>query len=276
MASSLTKGALRTVEAGRTVVASVRTHNAQASAELDALYRPVLREGETMPDWAFVQELGARLVEDAETEVIQEDQNHSREKVKRKGEREDRGRRQKAVSGRLRSMSQIIEGSHQDGVEARRRAGLDRPPEELPFALYQQSRRVQQILRDPDLDLGEPLSQASTVDPGGLAGDMESPLADLGAVLDELNGGLKRTAQSGMKRRQALDRHRRVYVHVAATQESYYRVAGLGDLADRMRPIVRSRPRPVSPQEPQPSPEGTEPSPDESRPPAPNEGAPAP
>ena len=71
---------------------------------------------------------------------------------------------------------------------------------------------------------------------------------------EELTAGIQRLRklldESLLTKRRALKENRRVYLSVARIQENYYRLAGLGDLADRIRTEVHkiSRPRIRSPE----------------------------
>jgi hypothetical protein len=69
-------------------------------------------------------------------------------------------------------------------------------------------------------------------------------LVDLMAALTVVR---KRTDESLVAKRQALARHHRRYLNVARVQEAYYRLAGLDELADRIRPFKRSPRRPPEP-----------------------------
>lgn len=253
MASTLSKTALRGIESGRAVSAAARAHSEPVGAALETLYRPVLRDGETMPDWVFVQELNARLLDGSVGQVILTDEEHRDELVEEVAFREDRDSGTRTVQRRIRDERKSFAGAH--GDESLKHVGLDKPPERKSLAVYRQGSHIVRMLRVPDLKLQPARSGAVAVNPAGVADEMEPEVEALGESLANLDRQRKATDESLVAKDEAVDQLRRTYVDVARSQESYYRLAGKDELADRMRPSIRRFTRGSS----QPSPDSGEP-----------------
>ena len=76
-----------------------------------------------------------------------------------------------------------------------------------------------------------------------------------------ITGMRKRADESIVAKREAQKRHRRIYSNVARIQEGLYRLAGLDELADRIRATVPRKAREAEEAaEPNGAPESPEPS----------------
>jgi hypothetical protein len=265
MASPLTKTALRSLETGKQVAAAGRTHKERIAAKLEERYRKVLHEGETMPDWALVMELNSRLLDGAGDEVIVADEAYRDKLVQVTAGRDDRNGKTTVVQGRIRGERKSFAGAH--GEESLMHVGLDRPPEQKPLAVHRQGEHIVGTLRRPGLPLSAPRSSAVSVDPAGVAEEMEPEVAALGQSLDGLDRLYRESDQALVNRKSALASQRRTYVNVARSQEAYYRLAEEDELADRIRPSLRRATRKTQPVEGEPSKEGEQPG--ETGPPAP-------
>ncbi len=236
MASPLTKTALRSLETGRIVVAAGRTHREPIAAKLAERYAAVLGAEETMPDWSFIMELNARLLDRAGQAVLEADQLYRDQLVAIGLERGQRDESKEEIKKRIRDERQSFGGAH--GDKGLRILGLDRPPERKPLALYRQAKAILESLRQPGLDL-ETRSSAIVVDPLAVANEMEPMVEALGQSLEKIDRMLKESVEALVGRRNALKGQREAYVDIALFQEALYRLVEEDEIADRIRPSLR-------------------------------------
>jgi hypothetical protein len=235
------------------VVTSTRTANARVSVALDQLYAGVLREGEVPPPWDLVQEAQARILDQSTAEVVGTDDRHRRNLVEASQLRRQRQQLIRSLERRIRDLRKSFDGHH--GEASLELVGLEDPPAETQAALTKQVQDVLLRLRDPVLELPPPQPGVTALDPGQIADAIEADVGALTEVMAALTTARKRSDESLVAKREALALHRDRYLNVARIQEAFYRLVGLHDLADRIRPLGRPWRRPPEPaEEPPPAP----------------------
>ncbi|MEM7585408.1 MAG: hypothetical protein AAF560_18610, partial [Acidobacteriota bacterium] len=110
------------------------------------------------------------------------------------------------------------------------------------LAIGNQMRELVTRMRDPNLAgiLPEPAAGQPTVDLEAVATAWEERGTRLDQLNAEVEADVNRAQESRVLLREALRRSRRLYANVGRLQEGIYRLAGLDDLADRMRATQRA------------------------------------
>ena len=248
MNSQTSKAALKSLDLTEFLVMSTRTQKPNVSARLTQVFHPAVSraegEGVSAPDWDQVQESHAGLLESSAAEVRRTDKVHRLNKVKLSEMRRRRTTLVGALKTRHRDLRSSFSGTY--GREALPLVGLDAPPERRFVAIREQQLEVLERLRDPDLvsRLPEPRAGQAALDLAALADAIEAEILELEEAMEAIQRMQKQVDESLVVKRETLKQHRRLYVNVARIQESYYRLAGLDDLAERIRSPELPRRRP--------------------------------
>ncbi len=232
------KAVLERKKAAATVIAASRRWAASAAEALGELLRPLLREGETLPDLVILFELLARLLEGHWRRLEAADQGCCRA-------RELRGlwlEKLTVATSELRRMMvdlrALLRGIFGTGP-ARRPLGFTGKTSYDPVSLGRQAGYAIDRLRDGAQTLSPAACQAST-------GDRESwarPVERAAGVLERtrvsasLAGKQAEAAAAELKRARA--RFDDVFVPIAGWLEATYRVAGRDQRAAAVRPSRR-------------------------------------
>lgn len=225
---------------------STRTQLSTVSPQLGAIFSvlPPRGEGEVprQLDWNEVQLHNADLIEQAVLDVQQASQAYRFAKITVLDFARDRRDGFSGLQKRHRSHQKIMAGSR--GKRGLTLTGLKAPPVTTMLGMREQSALVLRRYEDPSMPaklIAIPKEETS------------GPRPDLEVLSQELKGdlGLFETAHNGwtqakkvrdeaiLARTAARKRLRRIVTNVARVQEGYYRLAGLDDLADRLRLTVR-------------------------------------
>ncbi len=249
MNSQTSKAALKSLDLTEFLVMSTRIQKPSVSGELVQVFRPVIPEGESagipMPDWDGLQESHALILEASATEVRRADQAHRINKVTMTERRRKRRKLVGNLKTRHRDLRSSFSGTY--GKEALALVGLDAPPERRFVAVREQQLEILERLRDGELasQLPEPRSGQAPLDLAAIADSMEAEILELEEIMEAIKRMQKRVDAALVAKRETLRRHRRLYLNVARIQESYYRLAGLDELADRIRSPKLPRRKPA-------------------------------
>lgn len=262
MSSQITKPALQLVEKTEFLVSSVRTHKPTLGANLaelpPELFPGVGGEEPTAPDWNHLQDWNIAALEASAEEVRQTDQDHRENLVQLAQLRADRRALLTRFQTGHRALRDSFTGTY--GKDSLPLVGLDSPPARASLAAREQLREVISRMRDPELAEGlpDPLAGQSSIDLVSLSDAREAEIKRYDENGAELKSMRKRVVESRVRRLEARARNRRAYSNFARIQEGLYRLAGLDDLADRIRFNARSpnkkteeptEPRPEQPEQ---------------------------
>lgn len=144
--------------------------------------------------------------------------------------------------------------------------GFDERTFQDPAPLLMQADRIVEHLRGDEFARAEYVFEGDDFDPKKYADRIEASSGDLRDSLDEVAEANRQTQARAREKRALADEYDGVYLHGARVFESYCRLVGEDEIADRVRPATpqpaRTEPEPdVPPEEP---PEETQP--DESPP----------
>ncbi len=227
-------------------------------------------EAPSAPDWDYFQEWGIAALEQSSKEVRQTDRDLRKSRVRLKKARRDRNRAAKIIFAGHRSLRTSFKGTH--GPESLALVGLEEEPAAALQAAREQMSEAVGRMRDPQLagELPPPLAGQRPIDLESVADARAAELDDFDARMDEIDELRKQTDEALVVRNEALARGRRVYANVGRLLEGVYRLAGLDELADRIRVTRRasrkkeeepespeaSAEQPAQPESPQPEEEG--------------------
>lgn len=244
MGSQTTVATLRSLDLGEYVITSTRTQKPEVSGELGHLFLKVVpddRQSEvTVPDWDQIQEANASLLECSLANVRDKDQAHRLNQVTWDQMRADRKTLIDDLRDQHRGLRLIVTGTY--GADALPLVGLDAPPEVRMVAVREQALELLERLREPRLaaQLPAPRTGVAPLDLEAIADGIETKIRELETLLAEMKRMRTTLDASLVARRHALQHHNQIYLNVARVQEAYYRLAGLDELAKRIRTVFRA------------------------------------
>ena len=244
MSTQTSKAALRELERNEFLVTSIRTEQPTVSLRVSQTVHEVLADGEgeppPAPDWDLLQQHHIALLEASAAEVRRTDRVHRLNLVRDRRLRQDRREQVTVLRSGHNDLRQSFTGTY--GEKALPFVGLDAAAEYTFLPLREQMVEVLDRMRDPDLAarLPAPRSGQSPIVLGPLADEREVEVDRLSETMKAINRMDKRLDGSLFAKRAAQARHRRIYSNVAKMQEGLYRLAGLDELADKIRVTVRS------------------------------------
>ena len=267
MSSQISGTALLYLEKTEFLASSTRTHKPTANASLEEVPLELFAgagEVPPAPDWNLLQEWNLAALEASAAEVRQTDQAHRENLVQLAQLRADRRDLLERFKIGHRALRDSFTGTY--GPKSLPLMGLDAPPARASLAAREQLREVVSRMRDGELakSLPEPIAGQTPIDLETLSAAREADIVLYDKTSAEFKRTRKRVDESRLARKEARARNRRVYSNVARVQEGLYRLAGLGDLADRIRFTVRSpnkKKEEPAPQTPEPDGQSTDPSP---------------
>ncbi len=258
MASQISRAALKLLEKTEFLVTSMRNLKTVAVVQLGVIFHEILSavDGEppAEPDWGLMHDGNLALLEASAGQVRRTDRAYRRDRVRDRQLRRDRRQHVRRLKEGHRDLRQSFTGTY--GAEALPLVGLDAALARRFVAIREQMQEVVERMLDPELAARLPAPRAgqSAIDLETLAAARQSEIEDLEATMEAIKGMRKRLDASIVARDKAQKRHRRVYANVARVQEGLYRLAGLDDLADRIR-VTEPSPRQKKEAEEEPRPE---------------------
>lgn len=250
MVSMATANRVKEVQA---VNASVETHGEAVAAAIVAALAPLLREGETMPDVAFLFELVGRKMVQAGGELSAADDAHEAELADDPPWRAKRDAAATLVRGALVDLRDAVTTAH--GPDAARLLALQEPPSFEPTVLAEEAPRVLGKLRDETLELPPAKRRGVKVDLGELAEEIDAGLGGLDEALAVLRREGRESERTLTAKHRALAAFDAAVGPGTALIVAAFRLGGRGDLAERVLPTEAKR-RASTPAEPPAGPAG--------------------
>ncbi len=242
--SQTSKAALRALGQTEWLTTSTLIQKPRVNAELDELFRSTEPPGAgpaTVPDWNQLQDGNVELLQRSADKLRHADQAHRKNIAEL---RKLRNRRRNIVGGfrkRYRGERMSFEGTY--GEAALVEVGLDAPPVYTYLAMREQMLEFLERLRAPETaaKLGQPQPGRSAIELEPLADAVGGEIEAYKALMTEIREQRKRADETLIAKRQAIKENRRTIVNVARVQEGLYRLAGLDELADRIRAATPRR-----------------------------------
>ncbi len=240
--------ALKQLNKTEFLIVSGKTQKSTVNAQLAKAGLEILgeRSGEATPapDWNQLQEWGITALELSAGEVRRTDRQLRKSRVRLTQARRNRKAELRRIASSHRALRKSFAGTY--GRDALPLVGLDCEPTPALLAvreqMREQMREVITRMEDPQLvaALPEPLAGQQPIDLAALAETRSLENDDLEAQGAEIYALRKHTDESLIVRNTTLARNRRVYANVGRLLEGIYRLAGLDELADRIRVTQRS------------------------------------
>lgn len=245
MGPQTTKTTLRFLDKAEYLVQSIRTQLKIVSPKLVEFFSllPPPGEGEpAWPDWTAVQKANGVRLKQATAEAHQTSQAYLAAKGLVTATLRLRNKMVKNLKQRYRNLRGSFGSTYTE--EALPLTGLADPPVRIFLAFREQCLFVIRRLHLPELieKLGEPVADQSPLDIGKIRAGLETEVSAIEAVLTDLREHQKLRDEALIVKQEAEDHLRLVYANVARIQEGYYRLAGLDELADRIRLTIPAAP----------------------------------
>jgi hypothetical protein len=232
------------------LAASARRFKDQVQEALAGKLAGLLREGESLPDITFFQEVIGRLLEDGSTSVLEVDRRHTDELANMAGLRVQRDQLVSRLRDRLQEVRFLVDRSVDPAIA--KTALRDRRVSLVsPSLLVSGARDLATVLRNPDhaWDGGNPVFGSATE----VAAALEADAAQLEGLLLRLAPQKKASQDQLSAKKAEIDAVTESNRRCVDALFGLYRLAGLDFHADRLRAKVRKR-KLEEPEEQPPSP----------------------
>ncbi len=256
MTTQISKAALKQLDKVAHLVSSIRTQKPIVNQRLasQAPRIPIGEVGDVLsePDWNFLQDWGIRKLEDSSNEIRLIDRTRRNEQVQLAQQRRNRGEFVRSVSSEYRRVRRSFSGTY--GDDALTQVALEAPLAEGFRAINEQLRELSVRMLDPDTAtaLPEPLAGQSPIDLTALGTAWQARSQQLDQLMEAIDTLINSLQESRVLLEETLQHSRLLYSNVGRLGEGLYRLAGLDELADRMRATIRT-PRKKVPNEPAPN-----------------------
>ncbi|MEO1273012.1 MAG: hypothetical protein AAFX99_33400 [Myxococcota bacterium] len=227
------------VKSASSVTASLRTNGPQVATQLSALFEPQLKDGETVPDVAFLFELMARHLDDKTQLMAKADADH----LKQLGERASAvGAREEEIEQlqeEVQALREIVTGLYSAHIaEGIGLAGaVSDDPQEIKT-------KLQTVVTGlASANLGPSRVPGASLDPAELVPSLQARLDDLNAAITVVATEHKETSASQTAKNKAMKDYDDTFTALAALTEHVYRTVGEHLLARDVRPSARRRGR---------------------------------
>ncbi len=204
--------------------------------ELGETFDPLLVEGQVMPFEIQLELFKKKLTQDLD-QVVTTDRDYRDQKAREAISRERRDDRVTAVNTGVIDLRQAFTGIYSDGKLAE--FGFARRTPSRPGELEEQTTYLVQRLSDPDLDLTGSRYDKLQLDAHNMAQGLIKSVETLHQATDELAQQVRKTEALKLAKDNALARYNKSFLWIARTVESLCHLAGLDEVAQRVRPSQR-------------------------------------
>jgi hypothetical protein len=222
------------LKSSRAVAAAASAHGQSIASGFEQALAPYLTADEVFPDVALLASLIGRKIAADTTALVQADEAHERELSDDAEPREQRDRAAMKVRAVLVDLRAAIDMVYE--APGLTKLGLDQPVSEDPSVLATTATAMARILGDPSVKLPKPRRAAMKVDRQGFAAEIDVELPPLIKALAKVATEDREKAATLSKRQGAMSRSDQGFATCAAWLAASCTVAGLGDLAAKVRP----------------------------------------
>lgn len=248
------------LQSEKVVAAMEATDYASAAQALSALYTPILGEGETMPDWALLFDLDARLIGSLSHRAEVGDQGRRDAVAARVQLTTERNQKASMLRDVLRNVERRVTRAY--GADALRVLGIRAPFATQPDGLVAEAVTIRDRCLVEDLRPTSLQAGATPLDWRAIAVEIDAASSDLAACISQRKDQEEAAVQALLEKRVGLEKQRLGRIYVVQRVEATFRMCGLEEEADRLRLTIPQRPSSEEPDGGEPPPDGGEPSDD--------------
>lgn len=220
----------------RAVLWALETHGEQLVERLEARLGGHAEEGTTMPFASLLEILKKDLVA-ARERLVDLDRTLRDERVEDDEQRELRDRALEELSDGVIALREAFRSTY--GTEKLGVFGFAIQTPRLPEELLEQATHLVTRLSDPEIELPEPRFPGLGVDPATMAATLEPMTERVREAFEGVSRETRETESLKVAKDRALAEYNASFLWIARTVESLFRLAGLEELADRVRPSAR-------------------------------------
>lgn len=220
----------------RTVVGALEAHGDQLVRLLGTSFDPLLGEGEVMPFATQLALFRKRLIQDRD-QLVESDRAYRDQRAQESLFRGQRDEEAKEVNADVVGLRRAFTGIYSE--EKLAEFGFARRTPQNPGELQEQAIHLARRLQDPDLDLSGSRFGEFRLEASVLTGKLAQSVEALGDRIDDLTREERKSEALKLAKDDALKEYNRSFLWIARTVESLCRLAGLDEVARRVRPSSR-------------------------------------
>lgn len=214
---------------------AIETFTAQVTADLEKVLRPLLEDGEEMPDLAFLQELLGRASDADLAAIVDAERKLDKAQIQYANHQRDRDDATEQLYGAMVHASGLVghlHGKHKLGAFKGRLPRRAHPLLQLGRGLLQRFDRPRE---EWTAEMPE-IVQALELTPDRWIVPIRKHTKSLAEAVDATTRAEARVATARVARKRALERFNRRFPDLARTLASLYRLSGHGELANSFQP----------------------------------------
>lgn len=225
-------------KSGRYLLAVIFLQGPEIARALLDLFRPHQSPDDPEPDfWCTILAVGRKLKHAIER-VVAADKVLFAANAALEAARQVRDEKALVLSRQIQGLRQACAALFIDLTV--QELGFDQRTAQDPVPLVIQAERVSDHLRH-EAATAEHLFEGDTFDPAVYADALEKSAAEVRAALDDVAAKRREAEKALLDKRAVTEEYDDVFLHGARTFESYCRLAGKKELADRVRPSETRR-----------------------------------
>ncbi len=218
------------------VLGAITTFGGRLTGNLGEEFVSLLEEGQVMP-FATTLELFAKKLAASRDLMVETDRAYRDQRTRETLFRGRRDEQVAAVNSAVVGLRRAFTGFYRDEMLAE--VGFARRTPQQPRELLEQATHLAVRLADPDLELTGSRFDDVELEVPKLAQKLAAPVDQLKLASDELAREERQTEALKLVKDEALAEHNKRFVWIARTVESFCRLAGLDEVAKRVRPSGR-------------------------------------
>jgi len=221
-------------KSGRYLLAVIFLQGPEIAQMLLDLFRPHQLPDDPEPDfWCTILAIGRKL-KDAVDKVTVADKVLFAANAALEAARKVRDEKAQFLSQQIQGLRQACAGLIINlSVQ---QLGFDQRTPQDPVPLVTQAERVSEHLRSPEAIDAQRLFPDDPFDPKAYAAAVEKSAGELRTALDDVAAARRVAEKALLEKRAVTEEYDNLFLHGARTFESYCRLAGKKELADRVRP----------------------------------------
>ena len=226
------------IQSCRAVLWAIDTHGDRLVDILGESFDPLLGEGQVMPFETQLELFKKKLILDRD-QVVTSDRAYRDQKARESLSLAWRDDQVERVNSGVVGLRQAFTGIYSDKKLAE--FGFARRTPQRPGELLEQASHLASRLGDPDLDLSGSRFGEFRLDAPDLAQELVRSVGTLQLAADDLAREERKTEAMKLAKDDAISGYNTSFLWIARTVESLCRLAGLDEVARRVRPSERRK-----------------------------------